>query len=481
MILKVVTRNLQKHPFLNLIKVIGLSLALSGIVFIVLFLKSELSYDKYFKNAERIYRYSITDSGFFGGRHFARIINPVYIPDLKEAISEIENFVRLRPVRGGLMKYGDRYYGVNQAFECDSTFFQVFDAEILVGDKNSVLENPASMVVTESFARKVFGDSNPVGEILTIPPGQYYGQAQDFTIQGIIKDFPSNSHFHPDFLATPVQDQLRTGWAWTYLLLTKNASPENVKAGIANFFKNNTESDSNEIKTQFHLQKLTDIHLNSHKLREIEPNGYLRNIYVLAIAAIILLLIAISNFANLSLGMSGFSSKYLFVNKILGSSKHSVLNYFFIEGLFIVLATILLVLLISFPVNSIIYRVYGLNLLSNNLLLLFLIFLIFSVVTLLFGLMPVLRSVFLSIRNEIQKNTSSVLNNGKISRTLIVFQYGFSIALIIAVIVITKQTKYALNSSLGVKEDNVICLESVHASLQQKFGVLKEELLKYNS
>ncbi len=478
---KVAFRNLLKHPFLNLVKGIGLSLALTGIIFIALFIKNELSFDRYHEKSARIYRYTLTDPGFFVGKHFARVMNPVYIPDLATENPAIEAYVRLRPVRGGWMKYGERFYGINQAFECDSTFFQVFDAELLVGNERSVLDNPASMVVSESYAKKIFGASNPLGEILTLPAGQFYGLPQDFTICGVMKDFPSNSHFHPDFVATPLDGQFRGTWAWTYLVLAENSDPGDVEAGITHFLKTRMAENPGDVKARATLQKLTGIHLTSHKLREIEPNGSMQNVYVLAIAALILLLIAISNYANLNLGMAGFSAKYLFINKLLGSPKHAMAGYFFTEGIAILALTGMGSLLISVPVNSFIMRTYGQNLFSGNALLIAVVLVAFGLVAFVFGMMPVFRTLFSSMHRRKQRNTSVGMAKTPVSRALIIFQYGFSMALIVAVIVMARQTKYALNSSLGVKEDNVVCLESVHASIQQKFEVLKEELLKYNS
>ena len=133
MILKVVVRNLLKRPFLNLVKVIGLSLALTGIVFISLFLKNELSFDSYHEKADRIYRYTLTDPDFLGGKHFSRIVNPKYIEDLKKEIPGIENYMRFSPMRGGLLKYKELYYDINQAFEVDSTFF-LSSARFLASD-----------------------------------------------------------------------------------------------------------------------------------------------------------------------------------------------------------------------------------------------------------------------------------------------------------------------------------------------------------
>ena len=481
MILKVVVRNLIKRPFLHLVKVVGLSLALTGIIFIALFLKNEFAFDKYNEKAARIYRYTIADSDFMGGKEFARIVNPGYVQNVKEQLPDIENFVRLRPVREGLVKYNERYYNVSQAFECDSTFFQVFDAELTVGNKHIVLENPASMVISATFAERVFGKENPIGEVLTIPSGQFYAEEQKFTVKGIMNDFPFNSHFHPDFIATPVQDKFIYGWAWTYLLLTENANPENVKQGFTRYLTENREDKTREMNTEVHLQKLSDIHLYSNKLREIEPNGNIRNIYVLAIAAFILLLISISNYANLNLGMAGFTSKYLLINKILGSSKSSIAQYFFTEGLFIVLATLMLTLVISVPVNSVIAQFFGLNLINGNFFFIALLIFAFSILSLIFGMLPVLKSVFGNF--NFQSNEKSPLTNksGGISRGLIIFQYAFSIALIIAVIVISRQTNFAYKNGMGVQENNIVCLPTVHANIQQKFEVYKAELLKYNS
>jgi len=480
MILKVVVRNLIKRPFLYFVKVIGLSLALVGILFITLFLKNELTYDSYHKNAANIYRYTLTDPDFLGGKHFARIVNPGYLPELKEQIPEIENFVRLRPIRGGVMKYNERFYNTTQAFECDSTFFQFFDAELAIGDKETILGNPASMVVSASFAKKVFGNENPIGKILSIPPGQFYGEEQKFTINGVMEDFPSNSHFHPDLITTPVQDQFTYGWAWTYLALAENANPENVVSGIQNYLLEIRAESPEEMDTKVHLQKLTDIHLHSNKLREIEANGNIRNIYVLAIAALILLLISISNYANLNIGMAGFSAKYLFVNKLLGSSKRQIIRYFFTEGIFIAAATLILNFVIITPINSAIYREYQLNLLANNFPLALAVILAFTVLSVSFGMLPMLKPVFSSMK-AVRKSSNTSKKQGGINRGILVFQYAFSIALIISVIVISRQTNFAFKNGMGVQQENIVVFESVHASIQQKFEILKAELMKYNS
>jgi len=480
MLLKFVFRNIRKRPFLNFIKVLGLALGLSGILFIALFLKNELSYDTWHKHADRIYRLTFTNPNFLADSHFARIPNSEQIPELAAYFPEIENYARLTPLRESIMLHDQKYYNVNQAFICDSTFFEIFDAELLIGNREIILDDPGAMVVSESFAKKIFGNSIPVGQIMSLPPGQFNGEKQDFTIKGIMKDFPQNSHFHPDFIATPVQGEIQ-GWAWSYLLLTENANPENMTKQYPQFLANNSEQTIEEIQTTAYLQKITDIHLHSDKLREIETNGNITNIYVLAIAALILLLISMSNYASLNLGMAGFSSKFMAVNRVLGSSKNTNLKYFLTESLIVVSLSILLFIIFSIPVQSIIKNSFNLNLMEGNFLLIVAVVSIFSLMGIFSGIQPVLKRKSGRLNSGVGKydalKTSSIAAN----KGIIVFQYTFTIVLIAAVLVISRQTIYALDNSMGVTEDNVICFESVHASIQQKFDLFKSELLKYQT
>ncbi|RIJ48234.1 ABC transporter permease [Maribellus luteus] len=476
MLFQFVVRNFKKRPFLNFIKVLGLALGLSGILFIALFLKNELTYDAFHSKADRIYRFTVTNPTYFGNNHFARVYNSEQVPDLADNFSGIENYVRLAPMRGGVVMHNEQYYSINEAFVCDSTFFEVFDATLLVGDKNSVLEEPGSMVITRSFAQKVFGKADPVGKTISLPAGQFYADRTDFTVKGVMKDFPQNSHFHPELITTPAQGEI-TWWAFTYLLLKPNASPEPISAGYAAFLAKVSGQNENEIKSTAFLQNITDIHLHSDKLREIESNGNMTNIYVLAIAALILLLISMSNYASLNLGMSGFNANFVAINRVLGSTPHMNLKYFFAESLFIVLSSVFIAFLLAVPVNAIIWKNFGMNLFHGNSVLMVVVVVLFSVLGVLAGLQPMLRQsiekMYRPDRNLFQRNNISV------SRGIIITQYTFAIVLIVAVIVIARQTNFALDNSMGAQDDNLICFESVHASVQEKFELFKEELLKH--
>ena len=481
MTLKFAIINLIKRPFLNLIKVSGLSLSLSGILLIVLFLKNELTYDRFHKKSDRIYRFTVTDPSFIAGKHFARVNRTEYIPRMAEYFPEVENFVRLAPIRGGVMKYNEEYVLVNQAFECDSTFFEVFDAELLVGNPENILNSPGSLVVTDSFAKRTFGGVNPVGQILTRPGGQYYSRNTDFTIRGIMKDFPQNSHFHPEFITTPIDKTVLEDWAWTYLVLSKNANPQKILSGFKDFYYSNIENKTEEIKTEAYLQNISDIHLHSNKLREIETNSNMTVIYTLSIASLILLLIALANYTNLNAGMAYYSDKYLFISKVYSSSNRGDLKYFLTEATIIAIASIILSVFISTLANRLIQKHLGSNLLTGNIPLILSVLVLFSLLSILSGILPLLKQGISNLKTSPDHQYKNNHGRRGMSKSIIVMQYAISIALIVAVIIIRRQTDYALDRSMGVETGNLICFENVHSDVQRRFELFKEELLKYNS
>jgi putative ABC transport system permease protein len=481
MILKFAIRTLSKRPFLNLVKILGLSLSLSGILLIVLFLKNELTYDCFHQKYKRIYRLTITDSKLPDEKHFARIPGAKFVPEMKDHFPEIENYVRLAPVRGDIIKFNENYIKVNEAFQCDSTFFKVFDAELVTGDPANILNNPGSIVVSQSFAKKIFGNTNPIGQILTLPEGQYYGKNIDLTIKGIMKDFPQSSHFHPEFIATPIDKSFLEGWAWSYILLTSNANPNQILSGFKNFYASYIGEKQEGTKKIAHLQNISAIHLYSDKLREIEANSSMSVIYTLSIAAFILLLIALTNYASLNTGMVPFSEKYLFIGRVSGSSGWMNLKYLFNEGILICIATFTISISMVALANLIIQKYFALNLFTGNMLWILSGIGLFGLLTLIVGILPFFNQVVYKIKPAVPYSSNSLPGKKGISKGLIVFQYSISISLIIAVFVIHRQTDYALKSRMGTESDNLICFEHVHSNVQNKFEIFKTELLKYSS
>jgi putative ABC transport system permease protein len=478
MLLKYALRNIIKRPVLNGIKLLGLSLGLCGVLFIALFLKNEFSYDKSHTKADQIYRLTITNPEIFEGNEFARIPDSKTIPELAKQIPEIETAVRLMPLRDKLILKEEQHYAMAQAFAVDDTFLQVFDVRFKDGDANTALAEPGSVVLSTSLAKKVFGEENPMGKVISLPPGHYNSLETDFTITGVMEDFPQQSHLHPDLLVMPGEDAI-SGWAYVYLLLKDKVKATDLSAKISRSLNElqGIEID-NEARMQGHLMNIADIHLTSNLLREIEPNGSMANIYLLAIAAVILLFISLSNFTSLNLGMAGYLTKFLALNQILGSSKRIMTRYFLLESGIIVFVSIFVVLLGSLKLNQVIFERYHLNLLDGNAWFALGVILFFSLLSLFAGVQPVFKSRFQNFSlDKKMKGEGSI----KTHRILLVSQFALAIVLLVGVIVISQQTDYALGNAMGAKEDNVICIPYVHAAVQKKFDVFKSELVTQNS
>ncbi len=470
-------RNLKKRPFLNLIKIVGLSLSLSGVLLIGLYLDNELSYDRFHEKSDRIYR--LTLSNRISGQHFARLYRPAYIPAFAQDASAVSNYVRLVPVRGGVLKHQDKFIDIEQGFQCDSTFFEVFDAELPTGTSSTILDEPGSMVVSRSFAERVFGEENPIGQTFILPQGQHYHKEAHFTVKAVMNDFPQNSHFHPEFIVSPVHNHAFNHWAWTYLLLADQAAPTDVKADFKRFFASAANEEAIE-KMGVCLQNILAIHLHSHKLREIEQNSNVSLIYAFFLAGLVLLLIALINYANLNMGMAGFSERYLFISKTFGASVRMNLKYFFTEGLLILLASLIMGVLIIALAHHAIAGYFGLELFQGNITWVVAIVATFCILVTLAGVLPVIKYVFRYRRSYAGAHYSAPITKG-LSKPLMVVQYTISIGLIIAVFVIHKQTSYALEKSMGKQAPHMICMENIHLHAQKRFEVFKQELLEHPS
>ena len=476
MLLKVIIRNIRKSLFLNSIKVCGFALSFCCLLAIALFVEKELSFDQFHSKSESIYRLTLTHPNFLGGKHLARIPNPNYLEELKKEIPGIENYVRLSPIGGGVVKHDNSIYKISQGFIVDSTFLEVFDVELLSGKASTILDQPSSMIVSQTFADKLFGASNPIGKTITIPVGQHYKNEMQFTINGLMNDFPFESHFHPDFIVSSTQAN-QNSWAWTYLLLEDKINVAQLEGQILSFLSQRANVANEDFKTRAYLQALGDIHLHSNKLREIEQNGNMSSIHILVAAALIILIISISNYTNLNIGMRRFSAKYLSISQILGSSKDIKIRYQLAENFVIISISVFFSFILFYGVNQLIKTHYAIDLIADNYLHTFIVLLSIWLLGIVIAILPMTLTSLLNF-NDKYKFLLSPETPGKL---LTIGQYSFTIVLIIAVIVVHRQTAYALENGIGSKQSNVLVIEGVHVDVQKKFEILKNELTKHKS
>ncbi|MHB9014080.1 MAG: ABC transporter permease, partial [Ignavibacteriaceae bacterium] len=220
-------------------------------------------------------------------------------------LPDVESVVRLEgPGKNVIVKYNQNVFNENDFFYADSTVFNVFTFPLLEGNPNTALKNPFSIVLTESTVKKYFGNTEAVGKIISI---NYYNITHDYVVTGVIKNIPHSSHIHINFVASlntleSTDPKFNLYWGgvslYTYVLLSKNSSINNFNNKLSGIIKHYMGNEAAKFWS-LHAQKLTSIHLHSHRLLEIEPNGNALSIYIFSTAGFLILLIAIINFISL--------------------------------------------------------------------------------------------------------------------------------------------------------------------------------------
>lgn len=290
-----ILRRIKQNWKWFLINVVGLSTAFSCLLIIFIYTSQQLSYDKLHSKAGRIYRMTTDTNRGAISIHPARVYG-----DSQKLLSNypaIENMVRIVPFRNAIVKIGEHKFYSRNAYSTDSSFFKIFDFKVLSGNRENAFSQPGRVFICRSLALTYFGSIDVAGKEITILH-QQDPNPKVFTIDGVMEDFPANSHFHADLLTSFTSDNDRTTWAYTYLLLKKGTDVDALKRTIQ--YNWETENKTNDSVPIIYLQKLTDIHLFSRKTREMEKNGDIRSIILLVSCTVLILLIAFINYLNLS-------------------------------------------------------------------------------------------------------------------------------------------------------------------------------------
>ncbi|NUM79306.1 ABC transporter permease [bacterium] len=490
--LKIAIRNLLKHKTYSAINILGLAVGMASCLIILLFVQYELSYDRYHAHADRIYRVSRQFYNQNGQMNlWLGPIAPPFAPLLRTDFPQIKVAQFLRDFNTKL-KMGEQAFIENRFFWADEHVLDVFSFELVKGDRRNVLKEPNSIVLTESAARKYFGNADPMGKIIN------YEDQLDLKVTGILKDIPENSHFHIDILASFVTLQtifspgtLMTNFGSnnypTYVFLPEGMDAGEFEQQLVKFVDKHVPVPNPSIPkasafTLLKLQPITDIHLHSHLDSEIEPNGDILYVYIFSAVAFFILLIACINFMNLSTAKAADRSREVGVRKVVGAGRQDLIRQFLSET--IILAFIALILAIGLVelalpyFNAFIGKNLSLNPADNY-------FMLASIITiaLLTGLISGSYPAFFLSAFEPVVVLKGKLSNGSgsswLRSTLVVTQFSITIALLCGIGIIQNQLDFCRTADLGFKHDHVLAI-LIPQSARNKIEDVKNQL-KQNS
>ena len=332
--LKIAYRNIIKYKGYTFINVAGLTIGISCCLLILLYVQDELSFDRFHSKSERIYRViehvkidGVGEESASMPFPFGETV-PIEFPDAIEASVRFFNFQSPTLALANQEIDGKRFNEANFYF-ADSNVFQVFDFQLVRGNPETALDEPNSIILTESMIPKYFDNEDPMGKVLR------FQNFVDLKVTGIAKDTPPNSHIHFDFLAsfstlkTFFGGNIPNNWywnpCWTYVLLRNNVTPEYVESQFPQIIDKYFPPIIQD-KTTIFMQPLNDIHLFSHLDYEMNPNSDISYVYIFSAVAIFILSIACINFMNLSTARSANRSREVGMRKVLGAYKFQLIK-----------------------------------------------------------------------------------------------------------------------------------------------------------
>ncbi|MEQ9440958.1 MAG: ABC transporter permease [Cyclobacteriaceae bacterium] len=462
--LKIAIRNLFKNKVYSLITIAGLSLGISCCLIIGIYVWHELSYDRFFPDAQRIYRVVQEQEQ---ARDLYRVAYnpPPLVAALKTdypAVREVTGFAKIFTKQ--LFQYQDKSFEEADGFYVDTTFFTFFPFAVKQGSLQPFFTSNNALLLTEDMAYKYFGEDDPIGKTINLDRGQ------DFAVAAVLEKPPKNSHIKFNYLL-PMEslrahrdfDSWAGNWVNTYVLLQETADAHAFETSIQTLLSDNI--DNPNWQPRLYLQALTDIHLRSNFdfNTDFADTSSLQSIYLFGAIGLIIMLISCINFINLSTARSFQRSKEIGIRKVVGASRRQLVYQFMGESLLFTLIATALAITITQLVISYFARLSGsplaLSLLGTENLL-FLLLAILIITGLLAGMYPAL---FLSAFNAIKilkgysflhRNTSTL--HLSMRKIMVISQFTLSVILIVSAIIIRQQMHYVLNRSLGFDQEHIL-------------------------
>ena len=478
-------RSFSRNKIYSIINILGLSLGIAVCLLIALFIQKELSYDRYFDDYNNICRIEFAyKQGEIEGQ-WASTTGDI-LPALQNRYPECSNAVKINQMHFPIMlTYEEKKFVEHSVCYADSTFFDVFSLKLLQGDKNTALAEPSTVVLTESTAMRYFGETNVVGKVLESPGGPV-------KVSGVMQDIPEETHFHFDIFISlnslrqrwPGVDQTGPSVFYSYIRFNNRNDLEKIREQankdiyiLTGQPEPDEETKKNSSQTLV-FNPLKKIHLTGHSEKEIEPNGNLYFIYIFGSVAILVLLIALLNYINLSTAQSTKRAREVGIRKVFSAEKKDIFTQFLVESVIIVaFALIISIALVELALpmfNKMLQQNITLEFLTNWQFLSIFGFLILMT-GFLAGFYP---AVVLSQFNPLHvlklgSQGSVKSSRGFLRKALVILQFSISGFLIIGSSIMFMQLRYIESKDLGFQKENIVLLPYTHRS----FDALKTELL----
>lgn len=490
---KMAWRNLMKHPFISFINLFGLAVGLTCCLLITIYILHETSYDKYNQKANRIYRVTRSFNNPDGAVTLRlSTIAPAFGPLLQNYFPDIQQITRFLPNGKTPVKYEEKLFNEDKLFFADEHAFDVFDINVVEGNPKKALLDPFSVMLSEKIAKKYFGSTDPMNKVIRM------NNQFDVKVTGVFKSFPSNAHMHPELMVSfnTLKDSavygarnLETNFGnnsfFTFLLLPENYPAKNIEAQFPAFldrdvhFQGAPAGYKTSTGTKLGLQKLTDIHLNSHTDYEAEENGDISRVYIFSIIALIILLIACINYMNLSTARSALRAKEIGIRKVSGAGKGVLIAQFLSESVLITGIALVIALALTYLTLPLLNQLIGQELDFSQIMQLKYILVILITPILVGILSGIYPALFLSTFQPVKTLKGLFKTGGKsitFRKALVVTQFGISIVLIITTAIVFQQLKYMQQAKLGYNKDHVVVLPYYFTSNSQ-YETYRNELL----
>ncbi len=483
---KIAFRNLIKNKGISFINITGLAIALTCSILIFLHIQTELSYDTQHSNYDNIFRVLTIDKALGVSSNLVGITLPALGPAMKAEFPEVVESVRLSRSGKDLIEYNNNTLYTTDLVYAEPTLFSVFDFRLISGKRDEVLTRPNTAVVSETMAKKIFGDENPVGKTFKVDDNT------EIEIAGIMEDVPATSHLGMDIvisLLPAVGDsnyaQYLNSWGsismTTYVLLNKAESEFVIEPKLEDLIRKNGVGKNFNVT----LQPLKDVHLKSSEILFDDANQAKSDIgfiYSLFAVALFIIIIASFNFMNLSTARATTRAKEVGLRKVVGAVKSQLVSQYLGESILLCFISLFLALALTeifAPVVNL--EVSPLNyFLDNPMLALSLL-----AGTLVLGLISGIYPAFVLSKFQPSKVLKGSVKNSKsglwLRRVLVVVQFTTSIGMIIGTYIVYQQMEYIRNKNAGYNREQVLLVDLNDQVLQQNAESFKNEVEKISS